>query len=139
MSQLPRKVRRRLEREKRRRERNPKREKNLLMKGRGRKVARRPQKPPTLKATIAGAMIAKRKAEEHIKTLKIKLVELQTKSTHFTGRQSLLRRNMAFDTIDRIHERIKKTEDLIEVYNEWLKRREMIKKLGEEVKKNAPK
>ena len=136
---MNRQERRRLERERKRRERNPKREKNLLMMGRGRKVTRGLQKPPVPKATIAGAVRAKQKAEEHTEMLKTKLIELQTKTDHSTGRQSLLRRNVVFDTIERIRERIKQTEDLIEVFNEWIKREKMIEKLGEEVKKNAPK
>jgi len=62
-------------------------------------------------------------------------VELQTNVGRYTG----LRRNAALDMIMKITNRIKGTENLIAVYEEWLKRKKTIEKLGEEVKKNAPK
>jgi len=137
-SKLPRRVRRRLEREKKRREKNPARAKKLAMKRmRNRQIPQHgnPQEKPTLKATVADAMQAKQKAEESLKILRDKLMELQTNVGRYTG----LRRNAALDMITKITNRIKGTENLIAVYEEWLKREKTIEKLGENVKKNAPK
>jgi len=115
-NRLSRKERRRLERLRKRQEKK-------LMKKKMR------EQKKNLEASIPNAMIAKREAEKALKRLKLKLVELQTMSMGLTG----FKLNNTINLIDRINNQIKGMENLIEVYDEWIKRKRMIKKLGEKI------
>jgi len=132
---LPRKVRRRLERERKKHA-----EKMMKLKEKQAKKMETLKNVAPREPTVADANKAKIKAEESLEELKSRLFELQNRSHHYTG----ARRNMALDTIPKIIARIGDTEDLIEVYNEWINRQTTIQKLGKDlaegmVKKNAPK
>lgn len=99
------------------------------------KVVREISKVKQPEPTISEAEMAKRKAEEAIEIMRAQIVELQIKEHNLSG----YRRNQAIDTIDRMQKKIKQIEDLIEVYDEWIKRETQMLKLAMETAKGLKK
>lgn len=139
--QLNRKQRRALERKRKKlirkqrimAKRGIKREKVIVKGGKAEVV--RENKAEQLEPTINQTEIAKRRAEEAIEVMRIQIAELQKIEHRLTG----YRRSRAIDTINGMRKKIKQIKDLIEVYDDWIKRETQMQKLAMETAKELKK